>query len=381
MPSQGEFNSKDVHTIAQTASLVLTSACAMTTNPSTPQPRIRLCDIAERLKLSQPTVSRALRDDPRISAVVRRQVQQTAQAMDYRPDPMLTALAHYRRGRVKPSITAELAWLNAWPDPKKLRSFGEFNLYWKGAAAEAEEAGYRLEEFICNADQSPSRVRKILAARNIRGILIPPHQVSPEQLFPDWHTFQWDELCIVKFGHSIREPAAHLVTSDQMNDGLIALQEITRRGYRYVGFVTSTQHALGRVHFAAGYAYGQWELAPDHRLPPLLLSGSNPDEDLLHLASWLEKNEPEAILTDIASLREMLDKVGWPVPAKVGLAAMSVLDGNADAGIYQNSEEIGRAAVQLLISLIHHNERGIPAISREVLVEGRWQDGSTLPPR
>jgi LacI family transcriptional regulator len=58
---------------------------------------------------------------------------------------------------------------------------------------------------------------------------------------------------------------------------------------------------------------------------------------------------------------------------------MSVWDGNADAGIYQNSEVIGKAAVQLLISLIHHNERGIPAVCRETLVEGRWQDGSTLP--
>jgi DNA-binding LacI/PurR family transcriptional regulator len=58
-----------------------------------------------------------------------------------------------------------------------------------------------------------------------------------------------------------------------------------------------------------------------------------------------------------------------------------VLDGNADAGIYQNSDEIGKTAVQLLISLIHLNERGIPAIPREVLIKGRWVDGSTLPAR
>ena len=39
-----------------------------------------------------------------------------------------------------------------------------------------------------------------------------------------------------------------------------------------------------------------------------------------------------------------------------------VLDGPADSGIDQNSKEIGRAAVQTLISLIHHNERGIPQV-------------------
>jgi len=37
-----------------------------------------------------------------------------------------------------------LAWINCWPDPKKLRSFKEFDLYWKGAFAEAERSGYRL---------------------------------------------------------------------------------------------------------------------------------------------------------------------------------------------------------------------------------------------
>jgi len=97
------------------------------------------------------------------------------------------------------------------------------------------------------------------------------------------------------------------------------------------------------------------------------------------LASWLKRSAPDAILTDIAPLHTMLAKVGCRVPEDVGLAAPSILDGNADAGIYQNSKEIGKAAVQLVISLIHHNERGIPEICRELLVEGHWVDGSVLP--
>jgi len=67
------------------------------------------------------------------------------------------------------------------------------------------------------------------------------------------------------------------------------------------------------------------------------------------------------------------------VPQDVGLAALSVLDGCASAGIYQNSDEIGAAGIQLLISLIHHNQRGIPEIPREVLVPGKWVDGDSLP--
>ena len=70
------------------------------------------------------------------------------------------------------------------------------------------------------------------------------------------------------------------------------------------------------------------------------------------------------------------------MPEDIGLATLTLLDGgNIDAGIDQNSEEIGRAAAQLLISLINHNELGVPAIGREVLIEGKWVDGSSLPIR
>ncbi|HAO77501.1 MAG TPA: hypothetical protein DCQ92_00730 [Verrucomicrobia subdivision 3 bacterium] len=67
------------------------------------------------------------------------------------------------------------------------------------------------------------------------------------------------------------------------------------------------------------------------------------------------------------------------MPEDIGLAALSILDGNADAGIDQNSDEIGKVAIQLLISLINHNECGIPKICREVLIEGQWVNGTTLP--
>jgi hypothetical protein len=63
------------------------------------------------------------------------------------------------------------------------------------------------------------------------------------------------------------------------------------------------------------------------------------------------------------------------------LATTSVLDGNADAGIDQNPAEIGRAAIDVLIALIHHDYQGIPKIFRKVLIEGRWVDGHPLPLR
>src|SRR6266850_4362787 len=115
--------------------------------PVTSKTRVTLSDVARRLNVSHTTVSRALRNDRQISKSLCQRVQRTAAEMGYRPDAMLSALAHYRRGKMAPLITAEIAWINHWPDPKKLRRVHEFDLYWQGAAAEADRWGHRLEEF------------------------------------------------------------------------------------------------------------------------------------------------------------------------------------------------------------------------------------------
>jgi len=338
-----------------------------------PKPRISLHDIARRLNVSQPTVSRALKDDPRISIATRERVQRVAREMGYQPDPMLTALAHYRRGKTQTPVSSALAWINRWTKPEQLRRHQEFELYWKGATQEAERCGYRLEEFVCDERLPLPRLEKILLTRNIRGILIPPHLSCP-----DWGDFDWAQFCVVRFGHSIDTPRAHLVTSDQLTDSLMAFQHILKMGYRRIGFVAADQP---HIRFKAGYLFAQLTLDLKQRLPLLDLTDPNSEEGKRRLASWLKQVQPDAILTDVAPLRDMLSKLRWRVPEDVGLAALSVLDGNADAGIYQNSAEIGRAAVQLVISLIHHNERGVPEVCRELLVEGQWVDGQTLPTR
>jgi len=214
------------------------------------QPRVTVRDIARRLKTSHTTVSRALRDDPRISSSMRQSVKEAAQSMGYSPDPMLAALAQYRSGKSKKPITAELAWINCWADPKKLRTFKEFDLYWQGAYAEAENAGYRLEEFNCPGEVSPARLAGILRARNIRGLLLTPGWAG---ITPDWGNFPWSEFSIVRFGHSLNAPLANLVTSDQLMDGMLGFENIWNSGYRRIGMVMYECQGTRLVRFSAGY--------------------------------------------------------------------------------------------------------------------------------
>lgn len=341
--------------------------------PPSPPKRVTVRDLAVRLGVSAATVSRALRGDCRISVPMRESVQKLAEELGYRPDPMLAALSHYRRANASAPISAELAWINYWPRPARLRSFKEFDLYWRGAFAEAERCGFRLEEFIVDQQMTESRLEKIFMARNIQGILIPPHG----GIEPPWRHFKWDNFCTVRFGYTIAHPQAHVVTSSQVTDGLIAYENIWRRGYRRIGLVT-IPNMLTR--FGAGHLFGQWRELSRVEVPPLVLPDQRNDaKDRPAVDRWIRKFKPDAIITDIGSMRSLLEKMNFRVPRDIGLAQFSILDGDADAGIDQRSEEIGRAAVQLLISLINHNERGIPAVCRELLIEGRWVDGKSLP--
>ena len=76
----------------------------------------------------------------------------------------------------------------------------------------------------------------------------------------------------------------------------------------------------------------------------------------------------------------MLHELGLRVPEDIPVAGTSLHDCHVDSGLDQNPREIGRVAMLNLISLLHDNDRGIPALYRETLVKGNWVDGTSLPP-
>jgi LacI family transcriptional regulator len=94
---------------------------------------------------------------------------------------------------------------------------------------------------------------------------------------------------------------------------------------------------------------------------------------------WLDKNKPDAILTPDNRVVPTLEDLKLRIPRDIAVAATTVFDIPVDAGINQNSEEIGRVAVETLISLMNSNDRGKPAVPRRILIKGTWMDGSSLP--
>jgi DNA-binding LacI/PurR family transcriptional regulator len=344
------------------------------------QKRVTIYDIAARAGVSHSTVALALKNHARISESRRRQIQKLAAEMGYSPDPLLAALATYRAQLRPVKLQSAIAWINHWERPEQLRKeHREFDAYWRGAEMAARRFGYRLEEFRWEKKFTARRFEQILLARGIRGLLIPPHPIAA-----DWGDFDWKKFSIIRFGLSVPQPDSHLVTADQLRAVLMAVGKINELGYQRIGLVLpeDQDRRLGG-NFIGGYLVAQkfFKLAP---LPPLMLEEKvfAPDsvKGLRLVERWLDKHKPDAVLTSVTTLSEMLRRLGRRIPGDIGVAGTSS-DVPVDAGIDQHSEAIGRMAVEMLVSQINLNERGEPTDPARILIESRWRDGTSLPRR
>lgn len=305
--------------------------------------------------------------------------------MGYEPNPMAAGLAEYKRlSGVKP-VHSALAWLNSWPDPKRLRQYHDFDAYWQNACHAAERFGYRVEEFVIDSQLTPARLQDILLTRNIRGILIPPGPVTS-----DWSRFEWSHFAAVKFGRAAEPfPAFPMVTSAQATNAALAFRKMTERGYRrigYFGYATRIWTFLGGFLQELALSNTATDTVPPMLLEPTLNAQvlSNKTEIAKAVArfrQWLEAHRPDAILTDTNDLELILKAASVQIPRGIPVASLNVTSTSFDSGIYQNPEEIGRVAALMLISLLNENARGVPAIHREILIQGSWVDGKSLPPR
>jgi len=338
-----------------------------------PVPNVTMKDIAREVGVTTAAVSLALKNNPRISEARRKDIQAVAERMGYRPNAVATSLAHHRHESRSIPTEAAFAWLNAWPQPEKLRQLPQFAGYWKGASRAAEKFGYRLDEFVVTRQMTLSRIEKILRARNISGILIPPHAA----IEVPWHELNWDRFSAVRFGFTARKlPAFHAVTADQCGNAYVAFMKMKEKGYKRIGFAGSSEKEWRGL---AGFSQAQHSVPVSQRVPPLLHRFWEGPEDLDKPLRWLKKYRPDGILIEHGQFFLQLEALGLQAPRDFGLATTVLPDVPLDSGIEQNPEEIGRAAVLVLLSQIRDNARGIPPVSRLVLIEGNWVDGKSLP--
>jgi LacI family repressor for deo operon, udp, cdd, tsx, nupC, and nupG len=118
-----------------------------------------------------------------------------------------------------------------------------------------------------------------------------------------------------------------------------------------------------------------------HRVPLFAVPGRDEPRNLAgardDFLAWYKRHRPTAIVSHVGEVRTWLEAAGRSVPEDVSLATLSRVFDRDWSGIDQQESEIGRRALELLVSLFQSGERGAPATPLRLLVEGRWIEGET----
>lgn len=331
--------------------------------------RISIRDIAKRLGMHHTTVSLALRSSPLLKTETKEKIVALAREMGYRPDPMLSALNAYRQAKRPSAFHGVLGWIHNWPSLGQQMEVPTYRDYYEGAQEHAGRFGYSLQEFwVSEPGMTPPKLQRILRARNVQGLLISPQPAVWTALGLDF-----DDVYAVAFGYSLQPAILHLVTSrhEQVID--LLLENIYHLGYRRPGFCVAMPSDMGTNNiWAAKWAYFLSEHPEMMAIPRL--EGDSPES----IGRWLRRHKPD-VLVGFSHLLPIVESLGYRVPEDIGLASLAVDQHDSRvSGINQNDFLIGKAAIDVLVGIMHRGEKGPPAVPIRTLVDGAWYEGATL---
>jgi LacI family transcriptional regulator len=338
-----------------------------------------MAEVAKAAGVSKNTVSLALRGSSRISEETRRRIVETADSMGYRLNPTVAHLMAQLRQNRAPGYQATLAMINAHRTPDAFETHATIPIYVRGCRERARQLGYELDEFWLHQPDMPvSRWLSIFRTRNIRGIVLigmMHHNRLPAHL-----SQLWQEFPAVVTGVRTRDPALSFACSDQHALALEAFEKAITLGYRRPALgLDGVIDELIEGRFSAGFLTGQSRLcAIRNRTQPFYdVAAARLDPGVF--SKWLAKNKPDVIFTLYHEVERWLLDLGMRVPEDIGLIQYEWRANHATwAGMDQRNDLVGAAAMDMLISMVHHNEHGVPEYPRATMIGSHWVDGSTV---
>ncbi|EIQ01943.1 transcriptional regulator [Opitutaceae bacterium TAV1] len=334
-------------------------------------------EVARKAGVTQATVSMALHNHPDLAPATCARIQRIAAELGYAPDPFLAGLSAYRKQLRPVKYQATLAWLtNDEPGSGWTWSMSAaFRGYYEGANRRAAELGYQFEEHRLQApDMTPARLEQVLKARGVAGLLLAP-QPHPGVRLDD---FPFASFSAVTFGYTLVSPQLHLVTLHPFRSMELMMRRLLAMGYHRPGLALGTESdERADNNWSAGF-WSEQRRMPKKDCVRMYAERIRALERGPFL-KWFYHYRPDVVLTMGPHVCEWLAEDGVRVPEDTGVALLTVPDGGKYySGIWENPHLIGARAVELLIDMIHRNERGVPDVPQCVLIAGTWVEGKTV---
>lgn len=310
------------------------------------------------------TVSRALRGEKHVETGLRERIVRVAEELGYRPDPEIAKLmAHMRRGR-KMAAPRTLGFIWAERDADGVAKSSWSQRLVQGARRRAMQLGFELEEFYLAArGMTARRLSGILEARGVPGFVL-----SPLLSRSRGHvSMQWEKFSSVVVGLGFARPQLHRVHHHHYLGMMTALRMLKKQGFKRAGFYcgSTIDERMFRAWSACFMAHHSM-VNPGELLALRKVPLRN------DFIAWVEAARPDVVIDGGHVVKEWLEEV--PVarrPVHVTLAWRA--DMPEVAGIDQQADVLGAAAIDLLVAQYQQNEQGIPEAPKIVMTEGVWR--------
>jgi len=341
---------------------------------------VTLSDIARKVGCDKSTVSRALRNQPGVDPKTSRRIREVAEKMGYRPDPV-QAYAAARRWRDR-AAGGTYAVALLMPDYR-----GDANAEIRRQRTEVigTLARERLAALGCSLDvldfaeyPSLSSLSRVLSARGIRGLIIPPLTPLDRDRLSQ---FDWSQFTAVGCQAGWSLPPVHVVENDEYYGVQKAWRELVSRGYRRIGPALASHAPWAEDDYLrhGAIAAERANVSRDQSIVPVF-DGRTQDRD--GFCRWYETHRPDAVIGFHLGMYHWLVDMGVRVPEETAFVCLHASSQNtAVAGLSAQLERIVQVAVDLLMAEIRDNLWGIPALRQRVLIEPVWLEGASLSPR
>lgn len=338
--------------------------------------RVTLRAIAEQAGVSVMTVSYALRDHTRIAVATRQRIKALAAEMGYQPDPALSALAAYRHSRHREKINRVLGLLTFGPKRDSWKGVGGYMIeVLVGIEERAQELGYSFDIIWANdPDLKSKSLDRMLTSRGIAGLLLGIGANRDAPL-----PFTLSRYACVGLSRSWEWAGIDFVSANYFMHSAMVWQQCRDRGYQRIGYLSDTAYEYkfqGRMlaaYLERQASVGELSAAADS----VFIFNDNKHAEF---RPWLERYQPEVIISLMDWMKPGMKDIGYPVPERLGWVN-PILAGDRPeiSGMKQPMANIGRQALDLLhIQLLLH-QRGPSAQQKALVLNGTWHEGSTLP--
>ncbi len=328
--------------------------------------------IATKAGVSSATVSYALSGKAGVSEKTRKRIVAIAEAVGYKPDAALVTLMAHVSTRRSRTPTATLALITDHGGPRPWSGNLSVRALWEGAGARALELGYRLEEFwYGEPGLSPTRLRNILIARGIQGLLF-----SSANTFNLRLDFDCSGFACAMSGLCFSEPAVSYVLPHHHRNMQIMWERVHALGYRRPLLALPGGASERMEHMAEAAYFYFCSVHPDVRGLPVYRSN---DYEHAPFKAFVDEHRPDVIA---CTMGDWVKRLGTRVPREMGFVSLNWAEGDKHlAGVDRRLKDQAACVVDMVVAALHRRELGVPKVRKEVFVAGRFVDGPSLPPR